>query len=694
MTGTWINISSQIKPKIAMSNTALNILVLENNPEHAESFKTYLSSTCFHKANLESCDSLAAGVAVLKKTAIDIAFLDLSLKDSPQIDTLAQLKAISSYCPAIVLASVDDRQTINEIIEKGADDCIPKSELNGFVLERAIHHNLSKREAANRLKQSEQTLKALLDTVPVSIIEHDDQGTIFKANSYAREIFGLEKASTATHYGSALWQRLSSEVRLPFISNNSSSPADADKSPSIFAELVDQSKSFVINSVELSEASQGSKLFISCFSDVTERHTLEQALKTSLNRNELAQRLYGVGVWEWKIPTNQVFWSKEMFSMWGVTEEAFSCEFEDVKSLIHPDDVNIWLNNVETSLKTGQDHEMTFRIVKPSGELCWIYALGTCEFKNGVPLMMTGVCKDITAEKAQQEKLLRAASVFANAQEGIIITDASGNIVEVNQAFTNITGLSESDAVGNKPNIMKSGKHDASFYKKLWQDLLSTGHWQGEMWNKRNDGSLFAERLTITAVKGELSETLYYVGIFSDITDKKAYEELLKQEAHLDELTQLPNRRGLLSAIESKLTAAQKKNIALLFLDLDGFKAINDNYGHAHGDELLVMLSKRLLAKVRNEDVVARIGGDEFIILANDVSNIELVKLLSERIIKACAEPVALQNAEVTVSASVGVLFVDSGAQITIDELISKADQAMYQAKNAGKNRYVLETIL
>ena len=306
---------------------------------------------------------------------------------------------------------------------------------------------------------------------------------------------------------------------------------------------------------------------------------------------------------------------------------------------------------------------------------------------------MTGVCTDITADKIKQEKLLRAASVFSNAKEGIIITDTRGNIIEVNEAFTHITGFSESDAIGHKASILKSGKYDASFYEQMWDALINKGYWQGDVWNKSRSGSLFAESLNITAVKDEMGKTLYYVGIFSDITDKKAYEESLIQEAHLDELTQLPNRRGLFSSLEAKLKGSLERNIALLFLDLDGFKAVNDTFGHAQGDELLIALSQRLLSKVRSGDIVSRIGGDEFIILVNDVSNVELVELLTDRDIKACAEPVALESAEVKVSASIGVLFAERGARIEMDELLDKADKAMYEAKHAGKNRYILETV-
>lgn len=303
---------------------------------------------------MNGCYQLALGFEALNTRPIDLVFVDLSLKDSPLTDTINRLMEISAYCPAIVVTSLDDKGTINEIIDKGADDCIPKTELNDFILERAIHYNLSRREVMDKLKASKQTLKTLLDAVPVSIIQHDEQGTILEANGCARHTFDLKKNRADANYGADLWCRLSTEQRLPFLDSHVSlSGENAENRQTIELELTNALKSFDFNSAVVPGTSESNRLFISCFNDVTERQELETALTMSVSRNELAQRLYGMGVWEWQMRTNKVFWSSEMFTMWGVEADKFSCDFDDVKKLIHPDDFDTWFNNVESSLKTG-----------------------------------------------------------------------------------------------------------------------------------------------------------------------------------------------------------------------------------------------------------------------------------------------------------------------------------------------------
>ena len=281
-----------------------------------------------------------------------------------------------------------------------------------------------------------------------------------------------------------------------------------------------------------------------------------------------------------------------------------------------------------------------------------------------------------------------AATVFGHVSDGVVITDPQGKIIDVNIAFTQITGYRREEVVGKNPRLLKSGKHPAAFYQSLWQTLTEQGNWAGEIWNRRKNGELYIERLAINAVRGERGDVQHYVGLFSDITTEKEYERQLKHIAHYDALTGLPNRILLADRLEQALRQARRDGlrVALIYLDLDGFKAINDKHGHACGDELLIAVAKRIQNSLREQDTVARIGGDEFVVILPQLQDIEASLPLFERILAAAAEPVHQNDKTLQVSASLGVTYYPQVEEIGADQLLRQADQAMYQAKLAGKN--------
>ncbi|MBE0440059.1 MAG: EAL domain-containing protein [Gammaproteobacteria bacterium] len=296
---------------------------------------------------------------------------------------------------------------------------------------------------------------------------------------------------------------------------------------------------------------------------------------------------------------------------------------------------------------------------------------------------------DIT-ERLQAEQSLRLhASVFDNAWEGIIISDAKNKIITVNHAFSKITGYSADEIVGKNPNILSSGLHDNGFYQKLWSQLDSTGLWHGEITNRKKNGDVFAQSASISAVHDDSGKVTHYVAVFNDITEMKKTEKQLKTMAHYDPLTGLPNRVLLADRLSQNLAQTKRNNKLLLvcFLDLDGFKAVNDLYGHDIGDKLLIKIASFLSDEVRTGDTVARLGGDEFVILLSDINDIDEVDASMVRINELIASPVVIDNVTHHVSASIGVTIFptdDSDA----DTLLRHADLAMYEAKQAGRNRY------
>lgn len=295
--------------------------------------------------------------------------------------------------------------------------------------------------------------------------------------------------------------------------------------------------------------------------------------------------------------------------------------------------------------------------------------------------------RDISKRKQVQEEQRMAASVFASTQEGILITDAQRNIIDMNPAFGSITGYSRDEILGKKPSLLKSGLHDTSFYENMWRAINRQGYWRGEVWNRKKGGEIFAEWLTISAVADQQGKITHYIGTSSDITQLKEQERKLELMAHYDPLTGVPNR--ILLADRMHLAFAQTKRdnclMAVGYLDLDGFKPVNDRLGHEAGDQLLIEVARRIKNALREGDTIARLGGDEFVFLLLGLEKVEDCETTLHRLLEVISEPVTLKNQAVSVSASIGIsIFPEDNTDP--DTLLRHADQAMYQAKQEGKN--------
>ena len=288
----------------------------------------------------------------------------------------------------------------------------------------------------------------------------------------------------------------------------------------------------------------------------------------------------------------------------------------------------------------------------------------------------------------QYAKLKLAASVFANTHDGIVITDTQNLIIDVNSAFTIITGYSREEVLGKNPRILKSARQSADFYQKLWSALNSHDFWSGEIWNLHKNGQDYAVLTSISAVRDEQGQLHHYIGLFSDITLQKNHEFDLERIAHFDPLTGIPNRLLLADRLCQALQQSRRLQnfMAVCYLDLDGFKPVNDQFGHDVGDLLLIEISKRIKDCLRAGDTVARIGGDEFVLLLLDFKETEECKAVLNRILRKVAEPFLINDKQITVSASLGYTLFPNDSE-DADTLLRHADQAMYIAKQTGKNR-------
>lgn len=348
------------------------------------------------------------------------------------------------------------------------------------------------------------------------------------------------------------------------------------------------------------------------------------------------------------------------------------------------------IHTIRQALQAGQDFDGEILNYRKNGEAFWNAMTITQMFDDdGVLSHFIGIIRDITERKQAKERLQLAANVFTFASEGIMITNADGNIVDTNAAFSLITGYDQEEVVGQKPHMLGSGRQDSAFFTALWAELHSSGQWHGEIWNRRKNGEFYAAMLNVSAVRNSKNHIDYFVALYTDITAKKNYQHQLERRAHHDPLTGLANRVLFTDRLDQAIAQALRHHqlLALVYLDLDGFKAVNDVHGHQAGDVLLIAVATRMQAVLREGDTLARIGGDEFMAVLVDLHSSKESLPVMQRMLLAASTPVLIDGVQVQVSASLGVTYFPQIGAATAEQLIEQADQAMYQAKQSGKNR-------
>ena len=298
--------------------------------------------------------------------------------------------------------------------------------------------------------------------------------------------------------------------------------------------------------------------------------------------------------------------------------------------------------------------------------------------------------EDITTHKEIEQRLHLASMVFTGAREGITITDAQGTILDVNDAFTRITGYTRDEVLGKNPRLLKSGLQSREFYENMWSALLHEGHWSGEIWNRAKNGDIYPESLAINAINDASGKAAHYIALFSDISEIKEHAQQLEHIAHFDALTGLPNRVLFADRLRQAMAQSHRSNysLAVIHFDLDGFKAVNDRYGHSIGDGLLTAMAFRMKHALRDGDTLARLGGDEFAAVMLELDDTEAVVPAMQRLLSAASEEAQIGEVALRVSASAGVTFYPQAKDVDADVLLRQAGQAMYQAKLAGGNRY------
>ena len=556
-----------------------------------------------------------------------------------------------------------------------------------------INHDISERKRREtEILSANQKMKAILDALPDLLFEIDLEGNFYNYHTPRSEVLELPPIDFQD-------KKLSDVLPHDIVSLIMSSVQAADdngwSTGTQFELRLPKGKFWFeisVNRMVTNPGPANKSHFIVLARNITQRKRIELQLLRSMDLLNEAQELGRLGSWELDLTNNILTWSNETYRIFELNKIKFTPSYENFLNVIHPDDREKVNQAYARSLETRQPYDIVHRLLFTNGRIKWVHEHCSSIFDEmGKPLRSVGAVQDITEQMLIEEEL-RIAAVTFETHEGILITDANAGILRVNQAFQDITGFFAEEVIGKNPRIMSSGKHDRSFYADMWKQLKETGTWGGEIWDKRKNGQIYPKWLTITAIKNKEQNVTQYVGIFNDISVRKKAEEEIRNLAFYDALTNIPNRRLLLDRfrLAISLSARSRQYGAVLYLDMDKFKNLNDIMGHEYGDILLIEVAKRIQSSLRDVDTVARIGGDEFVVLIEEISGdqkqaLQKVALIAEKIRTALTVPYQLGEYEYYSSSSIGICLY-CGNEKSVVDLLKSSDMAMYQAKESGRN--------
>ncbi len=448
----------------------------------------------------------------------------------------------------------------------------------------------------------------------------------------------------------------------------------------------------VLLSVNLPAATHASayERIVVCLQDITERVRAEQALRRSEERLAEAQHLARLGYWELDLTSGRLHWSDEVFRIFGLEPGACEPSYETFLEMVHPEDRERVHNAYTQSVAEHSTYDIVHRLLLGDGTLKYVNErCQTFYDETGRPLRSIGTVQDVSEHHQTQSQIMKLSSALEQIADSVIITNRQGVIEYVNPAFEAITGYAREEAVGRKPNLVKSGRHDRDFYRRLWRTILRGDIFRDMFINRKKNGALYYEEKTIMPLKNSAGEITHFISTGKDITQRMEAEERLHHLAYHDMLTDLPNRALFMDRIEHAMQRRRMsgQRLALLFLDLDRFKNINDTLGHDAGDRLLQTVARRITQCVREGDTVARFGGDEFAVLLEDVATTDVASQIASKFNEAIGKVIEVDGHELFVTASIGISFFPDDAD-TAGILLKNADAAMYRAKDMGRNTY------
>ena len=554
------------------------------------------------------------------------------------------------------------------------------------ILRRAL--NTQRQQQA--LRGSEARLRAFLDATPDALLISDARGLITLANRQVEPLLGYTAQDLLGQSIECLVPQAlrgqHQDLRAAFAATPGTRPMG--QGLAVRAQRKDGSECDVEINLSQVQTAEG-VYFASALRDISAHLQAEQALRESNSRfRQLFEKNTSI-----------------MLLIEPVSGEIREANEAASRFYGYPASTLVGMPvsqiNTQSALRTAQEMQRAVREERmhfvfqhrlASGELRDVEVHAT-PIAGGGEALLFSIVHDIT-ERRQAEAQLRIAAAAFESQDSIVVTDADGVVLRVNRAFTASTGYTEADIVGQTPDMLQSGRHSPAFYRSMWRSIQRSGSWNGEIWDRRKNGEIYPKWLTIAAVWGEDGKVSHYIGTHQDISERKKAEEKIMELAYFDQLTGLPNRTLLLDRLQQAMTAGARSGSrgALLFIDLDNFKALNDSHGHDVGDTLLKLVAQRLTDCVREGDTVARLGGDEFVVLLkilgeDEVEAATATEAVAEKIHVGLNQPYLFDAMAHHSTASIGAT-VFAGTQVSIDELMRQSDLAMYKAKDAGRNTF------
>ncbi|NDU85749.1 MAG: EAL domain-containing protein [Ferrovum sp.] len=532
----------------------------------------------------------------------------------------------------------------------------------------------------------------LYDFAPIGYLTLDHEGKIEEINLTGAKLLGVERAKLIKRrFDLFIASRDRENWHRHFISVLLSDDIHT------IEVKVERSNGSLIHSrlecLHLERTGMESRIRIA-LTDITENVLAYEALQESESLLRGSHTIAGLGSYVLNLRTGLWKSSAMLDHLLGI-DGTYDRTIAGWEVLIYPDDRKMMQDYFSNDVwGLGRPLDQEFRIIRQNdGAERWLHGHGKIEFDvHNAPVKLLGTIRDITDQKSADQQVRIAATAFES-QEGMVITDAEGIILRVNQAYTLITGYPSEDLVGKSSWMLQSGRQDENFYKQIWKTVSLNGFWAGEVWNKRKNGDTYPGHLTITAVKSDMGKTTHYVGTLTDITLSKKASDEIKHLAYYDLLTHLANRRLLQDRLKQALVSSGRssKQGALLFLDLDDFKTLNDTLGHDTGDMLLEQVARRIESCVREGDTVSRFGGDEFVVMLENLSEDTFdaalqTETIANKIMSALNQSYDLAGHDCRSTASIGAILFKNQDH-SYEELLKRADIAMYQAKNTGRNR-------
>lgn len=677
-----------------LPDLSYSILLVEDDASDAHLLRQLLKTVMNARFDITWVKSLAEAQQYLHEHAPDIVLLDLTLPDSSGLETVHAGRRAAGALPLIVLTGHNDPEFALRTLEAGAQDYLLKGDFQADDLIRSIRYAISRAKLEQRLYEAEERWRFALEGAGDGVWDWNIQTGEIKFSKRLKEMLGCAENEMNDHLDE--WKSRIHPEDMPRVMADLQAYFEGSSSSFLNEHRLhvkDDGWRWILHrGMVVSRNAEGKPLrMIGTFSDIGRRKQAEEALQRNEAFLKQTQQLSQVGGWEFDVVTQHLRWTDETYRIYELPTDYDLKDVSSAFSFYEPLDRAVIERAFKRVVESGEPYDLELQLVGAQRTHKWIRTTGQAERIDNKVTRVFGNIMDITKNKQAEEVMRLSSTVLNTVDEAILVSDADNRVIAVNPAFTRVTGYTPEEVIGGNPSLLSSGKHGAEFYREMWLQLTSQGSWCGEIWNRRKDGEVYVEWTSIKQVRDTHGKLTHYVAAFTDITERKANEESIRHQAQYDALTDLPNRVLLFDRLQQALAQAKrdKTRLALMYIDLDKFKPINDNLGHAVGDQILQHVAKRMQGCVREADTVARIGGDEFVVLLPVIENEQDALIVAEKIRFALNQVFSIAGQNLNISSSTGIaIYPEHGA--SENELTGNADIAMYHAKESGRNKVKL----